>query len=170
MDSLIEKYGIKKVLFVIGSIFLLLFLILFIIKRINNGDKKLLECKKNVLLQDVFDVNDTIKYYKNDSGFKLSISYEFDFKNDFSSDAKVSLKNNLENSFSDFTKNMFQESYEYVKTEFNFKNSSFFYKVNVDVTKDNQYLIDSDLGYDIYNMSVDEIKNRLVEEGFECSN
>ena len=36
MDSLIEKYGIKKVLFIIGGIFLTLFLILFFIKNYLN--------------------------------------------------------------------------------------------------------------------------------------
>lgn len=169
MDSLIEKYGIKKVLFIIGGIFLTLFLILFFIKRINNGDKKLFECSKSVALNDSFNVNNIIKFYKNDSGYKLNLKFEYEILDDLSTQSKFNLKNNLESNLEDFAKNMFENSYEYVNTNYSSNDTLITYNIDIDITQENQFQVYGDLGYDIYNLSEDELISRIEEEGFKCS-
>ena len=86
-----------------------------------------------------------------------------------STQSKLNLKNNLENNLEDFAKNMFENSYEYVNTNYSSNDTLITYNIDIDITQENQFQVYGDLGYDIYNLSEDELISKIEEEGFKCS-
>lgn len=168
MDSLIEKYGIKKVLIVIAVTFSILFLILFLIKRSNESDKKLFECS-NTFNFDVLDFNNVIKLYKNDTGLKLKMIYNLDYKKDFSNKSDEYIEESAKTILDNIIKVSLSNSQEYIKSSYKVKDKKIEFYVDIDVNEESQYAVYADFNYDIYNLATDELINKFEEGGYKCS-
>lgn len=172
METMIEKFGVKKIAIVVGIVIVILILLLFFLKKSSSNGNYLFKCNKIIMLDNNDSVSNDIIFYKNNSDYNVNIHYDYKFARNYS------LKNpnllddyvvkNIDNKIIDIFKN----GYEYVdfSYEFDDKNNIFKYDINFVVNEENQSLFASDFGFDLYYASVDDIKANFEKGGYTCSN
>ena len=69
MEELIEKYGMKKVLLVILGVVVSITILFFVIKKVVNGESKILECSKNLNLDSSSTFTNSLSVFKNKGNY-----------------------------------------------------------------------------------------------------
>lgn len=172
METMIEKYGVKKIAIVVGIVIVILILLLFFLKKSSSTGNLLFKCNKNIVLDNNDSVSNDIIFYKNNSDYNVNIHYDYKFAIDYTLEDSDLLEQSVVKDFDNSMITLFKNAYEYVDFSYNFddKNNIFKYDINFVVDEENQSLFASDFGFDMYYASVDDIKANFEKGGYTCSN
>ena len=168
MEELIEKYGMKKVLLVILGVVISITILFFVIKKVVNGESKILECSKNLNLDSSSTFTNSLSVFKNKGNYKLVLKYNFKFNNSLSNFEENTLKNKMKSQLDLKFNEKFGLINDSVYSSYKYNNNGFDYIYTINVNKDNNDIVSGIFGYDIYELSVSELMTKIEEGGYKC--
>ena len=167
MENLIEKYGLKKILiFTVGGITLLV-LVLFLIKKIGTGEKKILSCSKSFQITESTNMDVSYDIFKVGDDYKIKIVSDSPLNDELSDEEIEFINKFLIDVFVDEYKTYIDDNIITYKN--NDKKGFISYSFDININKDNSLQVYNLLNIDFYNTSVDELKSLYESGGYKCT-
>ena len=171
METLIEKYGVKKIGIIVGIFIAVLILLLVILKHTGGtSDKLLLSCDRSSTFENGNTFTSIINIFENSNGYKLNLHYDFTSPNIIDDENMLSFgENYISQSLDNIVNSTFVNSSEFVSKSYDISKNGYYFDIDVDITEDNNKLISTDLKFDLFNSSLGDIKSYFEEGGYVCS-
>ena len=167
MDSLIEKFGMKKIAFVFGVFAVIMVLVLLLLKH-SGGEDVLYKCSKSADYYNFFNMNMEVSLGKVGKDTKVSFNYVVSNSNDNYKDLFDSFKTNLSSNFENNLTDIFYDNIDDVSYNVNIKDNVIEYGFSIVLNGDNSEDIKKYMNYDFYNTSVEDSISYLEGSGFIC--
>ena len=167
MDSLIEKFGIKKIAIVFGVFAVIMVLVLLLLKHIG-GEDILFKCSKSANYYNLLDINVDVSLSKVSDSKKLSFTFVVSNDSEYSEEVNKSLEKSMANSIEEKLNEYFYDYVDDVSFKTSVNGNSFVYGFDILLNSDNSEAVNSYLGYDYFNSSIEDTIMYLEGSGYVC--